>query len=559
MRFRTVALTFLVAVLSCSALARDVQQGQVDRLFDQWDNRESPGFAIGVFRDGETVYTRGYGMADLDHGIPNTPETVFFIGSMGKQFTVASVLQLEAEGKLSLDDDVRKHVPELHEFDEPITIRHLIHHTSGLRDFLNLALIAGRIDETFSDVQWLNDKHVLDMVSRQRGLNFPTGTSMMYCNTGYFLMSLICERVGGKKAPEYVVEHLTKPLGMTHTYAVEDARRTIPNRAYGYVGAEGGVRTNAVAYGAPGPAGLWSSVNDLGKWAHAFLTDGIGVPGTVDKMLEKGMLKSGRRIPYAGGVVLGDDRGLRIIEHGGGYPGYMCDMVHYPDYGYSFVCLANAPADPTGKCRQMARIYLGRFMDPEPEKPSAAEAAGADDPSKYDSYAGDYKLDIGQTFTIVSEGGALYLTVKQAPVKFKLEHVSGTKYGNKEIGAEVEFLPDEQGKVDKLKVYQGGGQYDGKRLPKVTLTPEELGEYVGSYTSEELDATYRVMVEGEELKAKMPRGDTVSMQCVGDKSHWVTAGGFPLQIDFTRDESGKVTGFTLSDSGRAAGIECTRE
>jgi hypothetical protein len=383
---------------------------------------------------------------------------------------------------------------------------------------------------------------------------------MMYCNTGYFLMSLICEKVGGKKAPEYVVEHLTKPLGMTHTYAVEDARRTIPNRAYGYVGAEGGVRTNTVAYGAPGPAGLWSSANDLGKWAHAFLTDGIGVPGTVDKMLEKGVLKSGRKIPYAGGVVLGDHRGLRTIEHGGGYPGFVCDMVHYPDYGYSFVCLSNAPtADPTGKCRQMAEIYLGRFMDPEPQKAAAPEGAGADDPSKYDSYAGDYKLDIGPTFTIVSEGGALYLTVKEAPVKFKLEYVSGTKYAAKEVSAEIEFLPDEAGKVDKLKLYQSGGEFEGKRLPPVTLTPEELQELTGSYTSDELDATYRVLVEKDELKARMPRGNTVGMQPVGDKSHWVTTGGFPLQMDFTRDESGKVNGFKLSDSGRAAGIEFTRE
>jgi CubicO group peptidase (beta-lactamase class C family) len=273
--------TVAIALALCAGLAaaRDMGSVEVDALFTRWDKPGSPGCAVGVFENGRAVYTRGYGLADLDHSIPNTPDTVFFIGSMGKQFTAACILLLAEEGKLSLDDDVRKYVPELHEFVKPITIRQLIHHTSGLRDFMNLAIQAGHIDTTLTDVAWLSDESVLDMTVHQTSLNFPPGAAISYSNTGYFLLSVICQRLTKRSAPDLAVERLTAPLGMDSTFPVVDARRTIPGRAYGYVPDGIGYRSVAVAYSAPGPAGLWSTVNDLGKWGWALMSDRIGRSG----------------------------------------------------------------------------------------------------------------------------------------------------------------------------------------------------------------------------------------------------------------------------------------
>jgi CubicO group peptidase (beta-lactamase class C family) len=553
------ACLWLLTLVAAPLARADLRTEQVDKLFEAWDHDDTPGCAIGVFHDGEQVYARGYGMADLDHGIRNTRDTAFFIGSMGKQFTVASILQLEAEGKLSLDDDVRKHIPELHDFGEPITLRHLIHHTSGLRDFLNLGLISGRSDPALDDVAWLEDKAILDLICRQRTLNFATGSEEEYSNTGYFLLGEVCERLTGQDVADYAVERLTRPLGMDHTYAVADGRQVIPNRAYGYEGDASGFRSHAVGWGAVGPAGIWSSAADLGKWAHALLNDGIGKPGTVAKTLERGTLRDGTRIDYAGGLVLGRYRGLRMVQHGGGYPGYVCNMVHFPAQGYSFVCLANAPGfDPTGKCLEMAAIYLAAEMEPAPEPAKPVETANAAPPADPGALAGEYLLDVGVAFSIEVAGDKLSLLVKGTEERAPLEHVSGTTYALREAEAEITFTLGADGKVEAITLVQRGQSIGGKPLAAVSVAASDLEALAGEYYSDELDATYRIVVEGGKLRMRTPRGDMRDLSPIADRDHWTSGASFPLQLVVKRDGAGSVTGLEIGDNARARGILFSR-
>lgn len=559
MRCATPAGLLLLACALTSLARADMRSSQVDRLFEAWDRSDAPGCAIGVFHDGEQVYARGYGMADLDHRIRNSRDTAFFIGSMGKQFTVASILQLEAEGKLSRDDDVRKHVPELCDFGEPITLRHLIHHTSGLRDFLNLGLISGRSDPGLSDVAWLEDKAILDLICRQRTLNFPTGTAEEYSNTGYFLLGEICERLTGRNVAEYAVENLARPLGMDHTYAVPDGRQVIPNRAYGYEGDAGDFRTHALGWGAVGPAGIWSSAADMGKWAHALLNDGVGKPGTVATMLERGTLRDGKRIDYAGGLVLGRYRGLRMIQHGGGYPGYVCNMVHFPEQGYSFVCLANAPGlDPTGKCLEMAAIYLAAVMEPAPATPEPVEEPATAPPSDPGAFAGEYLLDVGVTFAIEVAGDKLSLLVKGTEERVPLTFVRDTTYALAAADAEITFTLDAGGKVEAITLVQRGQRIGGKPLGAVEVPESQLELLSGEYYSEELDATYRLLIEEGSLRMRTPRGDVRDLSPVADGDHWTSGAPFPLRLVVRHDEAGRISGLEVGDSGRARGIVFAR-
>ncbi len=312
---------------------------QTDKIFAKWDSTASPGCALSVIGDGQIIYKRGYGMANLDHDVPITAETAFHVASVSKQFTAAAILLLAQDGKLSLDDDVRKFITELPDFGVRISIKHLIYHTSGLRDQWNLLGLAG----WRYSLDLITDDDVLELISHQKDLNFKPGEKHVYCNTGYTLLAQIVKRVSGQSFREFTTNRIFKPLDMRSTHFRDDHAEIVKHVAYGYVEGESGngYRLSVTNFDTVGATSLLTTVEDLAHWDENFYNPRVGGPVFLAQQLQRGKLNNGKELDYAAGLEHGKYRGLRTIDHGGGDAGYRADLLRFPDQHFSVACLCN--------------------------------------------------------------------------------------------------------------------------------------------------------------------------------------------------------------------------
>src|SRR5690348_1083251 len=360
-----VQAALVASTAHAQSLTPDVTK-RVDGIFAKWDHHDSPGCALGVYRDGNVVYKHGYGMANLNDDVPITPATVFHVASMSKQFTAASIVLLAQQGKLSLDDDVRKYLPELPDFGEKITIRHLVHHTSGLRDQWALLGLAGwRYSRDL-----ITNEDVMSVMTRQKELNFKPGERHVYCNTGYTLMGLIVKRVSGMSLREFTTKNIFEPLGMTHTHFRDDHAEIIKHDAVGYEQEPGKpFEISITNFDTVGATSLHTTVEDLQKWDENFYHPTVGGDAFVRQMLERGKLNNGEQLDYAFGLVLEKYKGLSTVGHGGADAGYRSDMTRFPEQHFSVAVLCNsAETFPGALAQQVADIVLAKEI-------KAAEAA----------------------------------------------------------------------------------------------------------------------------------------------------------------------------------------
>ncbi|HET7229744.1 MAG TPA: serine hydrolase domain-containing protein, partial [Longimicrobium sp.] len=361
-----------LALLAVPAAAQPDPAARVDSLFAAWNKPESPGCAVGVSRNGRTVLSRAYGSANLEYGIPNTPATVFEAGSVSKQFTAAAIVRLARQGKLSLDDDVRRHLPEVPDYGTPITLRNLLNHTSGLRDWGTVMQLAGWPRGT----RIYTHAHVLDVVSRQRSLNFTPGSEYSYSNTGYNLLAIVVERVSGMSFAEFTRRELFEPLGMTRTEWRDDFTRTVKGRASAYTWENGAWHLQMPFENVHGNGGLLTTVDDLLKWNTALDS---GTIAGLDTLETRGVLSSGRRIDYALGLTIGEFRGVREVSHSGATAAYRAYLARYPEAGVSVALLCNAAnTTPELALRSAALFMADRLRTesrPAPAAPVAVEAA----------------------------------------------------------------------------------------------------------------------------------------------------------------------------------------
>ncbi|HJS74137.1 MAG TPA: serine hydrolase, partial [Vicinamibacteria bacterium] len=383
------------ALLWVTVLALGSADSRVDAIFQEYDRPGSPGCAIGVYRDGSLSYARGFGFSNLDHEVPIEPSTVFYVGSVSKQFTAMSVALAAREGKLSLDDPVRKYLPELPDFGKPITIRHFLHHTGGLREKWDLLEMSGWRD---GDVVTLDD--VLERVSRQKELNFPPGTEHLYNNTGYDLISIVVQRATGKTLSEYAREHIFEPLGMKDTRFVDDRRLVIPRRATGYSrAADGRFQVDMPNLTTTGSGSLYTTVLDLALWDESFYSGKLGGKDLVTLVETPGTLTDGTKLTYAFGLSVEIDHGLRRVEHGGALVGYRAQITRYPEKHFSVAVLCNvASARPGELASRIAEIYLG--LPPEASEDTEDPEPPPYEPEELASYFGTYEspeLDVRWT------------------------------------------------------------------------------------------------------------------------------------------------------------------
>jgi CubicO group peptidase (beta-lactamase class C family) len=439
---------------------------KVDKLFAQWDKPDSPGCVLGVIKDGKLVYKRGYGSANLDYNVPLSSESVFYIASTSKQFTAASILLLVRRGVISLDDDIRKYFPELPRYEAPITVNHLVHHTSGVRDYLELMGMAGRkMDEPFGN------EEAVELIARQKGLNFKPGERFLYSNSNYVLMAETVRRASGKSLREFADENIFRPLGMTNTHFNDDRTAVVKNRVVSYAPiGNGRFRQFVKTIEAMGDGNLLTTVEDLAKWDQNFYDNKVGGDGFSRQMLARTKINNGEEIPYAFGLGNEEYKGLKAVAHGGGFMGFRTEMIRFPEQRLTVVCLCNiGAANPGALARQVAELYLADQIKPAEAKPNSPQAAP-------------------------------------------------------------------------------------KPPQTLTLTAEQLTEYTGAYYSEELDATYRIVIEEGSLFIKARNSPRVGLVS-HTKDEFRRLGA---TFSFTRNDQRQITGFALS-GGRAKGIQFVRK
>jgi len=557
---RLALLASLLAALPLSASSASgaaVQQPaakaletRVDALFAKWNKPGVPGAALVVVRDGKVVLRKAYGMADIERGVRMSPDAILNAGSVTKQFTAFSIELLAQEGRLALGDDVHKYLPELPDFGKAITLRHLLQHTSGLRDPINLMVLGGwRLDDI------VTEDDTLAIIGRQRALNFTPGDEYLYSNAGYNLLAEVVKRVSGKPLAAFVRERIFAPLGMKHSSFREDYRSLVPGRALSYQAApEGGGYLNVPEnHAGVGPGGLLTTVDDLALWDRNFYDAKVGGKDLIARMQETTPLNDGKPNRYASGLFIENYRGRKLVEHSGGIGGYRSVLARYPDQGLSVILLANGSDVSTVSLgRKVADLYLDGATADGPAEPAAAPASARAvdiDPARFDALLGYYALTPQEGMTIAREGGILTARVSGQDA-FRLYPTAEREYFLKVVDARVSFnAPGADGVVAGLVLHQDGRDVPAAR--SATPLPPKAEDYTGEFYSDELHVLYTVALKDGHLVLTHPRG-TVPLDYTG-KDSFVAA--FPIaQVRYQCAPQAGCSGFSVTN-GRVRGLQ----
>ena len=557
MSLRTlVPLALLLVALPITLIAQDAPDipdmagavAEVDSTFEDWDSTDTPGCAVGVAHDGQQLLTRAYGMADLEHHVPNTPSTIFEAGSVSKQFTTAAIILLAMDGELSLDDDVREYVPELPDYGETITIRHLMTHTSGLRDWGSVASVSGwgRSNRTH------DHEHVIDILERQGALNFAPGERYSYSNSGYNLMAIIVSRVSDRSFAEFSEARIFEPLGMTSTEWRDDYTRIVEGRSQAYSGSAGDdtFSINQPIEHVHGNGGLLTTVGDLLIWNDALDTGRLGGGQFVEKMQDQGQLNNGREISYASGLRFGTDHGLTLINHTGATSGYRAFLGRYPEQDLSVSLLCNVTGVSPGSLgSRVGEVFLGDAAEEEDDAlPEGVELSVEELEDKAGTYIDPVNhrpttLEV-EDDTLRIEGGTPL--IPQSDTEFQV----GTS------DRMFVFESADQSARSAIQVTVEG--YEEERLePVAAFDPDEeaLDAFTGTYYSEDAETTLHIEREEGELVAERRPDDDFEFSPAYTDAFEVSGLGI---VRFFRDEEGTVTEFALS-RGRIYDLRFHRE
>jgi CubicO group peptidase (beta-lactamase class C family) len=535
------ALSAGVAFVAAVSLEQTPPAARVDDIFKEFTAPGSPGCTAGVYQGARIVHKGAYGMANLDHDVKLTPGSVFHVASVSKQFTATAILLLAADGTLSLDDEVRKFIPELPDFGERITIRHLANHTSGIRDQWDLLGLAGwRYSRDL-----ITDDDVLQLLSRQKDVNFKPGERHLYSNSGYTLLAVIVSRASKQSFREFTSERIFKPLGMDHTHFRNDFNEIVKDQAYGYARTATGYRLSVTNFDTAGATSLLTTVEDLAKWNANFDTGAVGTPSLISALLTRGVLNDGRPIDYAVGISHGMYRGVPTVSHGGADAGYRSMFMRFPEQKLGVAVLCNlASANPGLLAQRVADLFLGDTLKPvaAPPQPDASPEVAVT-PEQLAAVAGLYwnNPDSPPRRFIVQEGrlhsvtpplplkslgGGRFVAMTGPPVTVAFEMVNGsaTRVRIAPPGATVEDLP---------------------RAEPYAPTAADLAAFAGTYRSDEIEAIYRMVVRDGNLRLERLKATPAPLTpLVADTF------ASPLGIiRFVRGEGNRVTGFVL-DGGR---------
>lgn len=529
-------------------IASSIWTEEVDLRFAAWDRPESPGCALAVYRDGEIVYQRGYGMAHLEHGVPITPRTVFHVASISKQVTAFLTALLAREGRLALDADLREYLPEL-PAGPAITLRHILHHTSGLRDQWDLLSLAGF---RAADLKTTGD--ILRLATRQKGLNFDTGTRFQYINTGYTLLAVAIERVTGRTLRQAAEEWIFGPLGMRGTLFQDDHREVIPHRAQAYSrDGAGRVVIDMPDYETVGPTGLLSTVEDFARWERNFLDPTVGDAELLRLVATPGLLDDGRPTSYGLGLVAGTYRGLPTLEHAGGDAGYRAHFLRFPEQRFAVAVFANFGEVQPGKlAHEVADICLAGLLSEESGAGDVlawagrALGLGSLSAEELESMAGPYREATGGIhFRVEHRGGRLFL-IAPGEIEYELAPLGQGRF--RFLGSDVDclFQRPEGASRWRIAVFHGGAETASCEQVDAAAPglDGQAAAYAGAYWSDELEALYTVVDRDGELFLERPRSAPAALRVQAPDQF--SDGPGRLHLRFLRDAAGQVEGLTVS-------------
>jgi CubicO group peptidase (beta-lactamase class C family) len=523
---------------------------KVDAFLSQWDKNDMPGCGVSAIKDGRPVYKRAFGLANLDYDVPNTTSTLFNLASASKPFTAMSIALLAQQGKLSLDDDIRKYLPEMPKYDETVTIRHLLYHTSGIREYQALFLFSGLGTENA-----YSDKDILNMLARQKNISFAPGTKHQYSNSNYHLLGIIVSRVSGKSLRAFAEENIFKPLGMKNTLFFDDRNEIVKNRAAGYmVGPDKKVRVRASLFALVGGGGVLTTVEDLSLWDQNFYQPKVGNKETIELLTTPGTLKSGEKIKYALGLFRNEYKGLPVFKHSGNMSGYRAQLITFPEQKFTAIALCNNSAIfPSVIVEKLADIYLEGQL--KPEAPSAKKEKEAESlppavplPEK-DAlrYAGVYaSRESGSAFRLSLKDGKLInsgLFKNETPVM----PVSENRFLMAADNNKFVLIPvlNASGAISEIKLIMNGGKPDVFVPVKPPFdSMQQLSEYAGTYYSDELNVDHKLTLQGNNLVLQI--GENFENRLNAAYADYFTIQGGVINLTFNRDDKGKITGFVFN-------------
>jgi len=529
----------------------------IDWILSRRVSADMPGLALAVVQDGRVVFKQGWGLASLDYRVPITPSTVFHVASVSKQFTAFAIALLAQQGKLSVDDDIRKHLPEMHDFGKTITLRGLLHHTSGLRDQWDLLVLAGwRMDDV------ITQQDILAMLRRQQELNFAPGEEHLYCNSGYTLLGEIAARVSGKSLADFTRAEIFEPLGMTNTHFHPDHEEVVPNMAYSYSPAgAGGYKKSVLSYANVGATSLFTTAEDLARWIVNFEDARVGGFEVGRQMQEKGKLNSGKEIDYGFGLAVGELRKARSISHGGADAGYRSHLLWLPEHRFGVAVLSNLGSMDVGGVAEMAAgVFLHPKLAPLPARTRTAptdarpKTAIAVNPAMLERYAGKYRGDSGRVISIVREGDRLKGDLSAGSMQ-TLTPTGEHEFSAPEIKARVVFANLESGKAKQYTLETGEQKRVYRRIDPADEAAPQLQDYAGDYRSEELEMSCGIQVkEGRLIVLHRRHGEIPMRQNGRDRFSAQNLG----LVAFERGPDGKVAGLKVT-TGRVRNLRFARQ
>jgi len=563
MRRRLTLLAAALVTASSTASAqhivgtRDARALRADSVFQRFDRTDSPGCALGVYQDGKVLYARGYGMASLEHGVALSPRSVLDVGSISKQFTAMAILMLQKEGKLSLDDPIRKYIPEMPAYADKITLRRALSQTSGLRD---LYTMWGQTGRTFAG----DTIDALRVITRSAEPNYEPGARYLYTNSGWILAAQIVYRLTGKTLAQFAEERIFAPLGMQDTRYLADAAAMIPNLATGYAPRQGssGFRVARSAYDGAimGAGAVHTSVEDFGRWLNNYDAATVGGRDIIETMTTATKLNdgspatSGPTQAYAVGLSVGTLRGLRVVSHGGSWAGYRGHFFRFPDQRFAVATFCNlTTSGPDSLARKVAGIYLGDRMQPDSARAwttALAAAPRAELPAaSLRALAGVWRhVERGEVRRTRLVGDTLFSIAGE---RTRMVPLDGGRF-RVGPGTEVRFDGDEPA-PSRMIVRTTGETVTFTRADTAALTPAQVAEYAGSYRNDEVEATHTWKVEKGELVLYV--NDRRLGVLEPSYKDGFTRGG--SVIDVQRDAKGRITGFVV-EAGRVRHLRFTR-
>ncbi len=505
MKHTIVSLVIAISFFSAKAQESIPQQASIDSIFSKWYSPNSPGGSVGIIKDGELIFAKGYGMANLDYNIPNESKTVFLIASTSKQFTAASIILLSQQGKLSLDDKLSRYFPNFPSYANDITIQHLLNHTSGIRDYIILARLSGlTVDDYYTD------KTVERLLTSQEELNFTPGDEYLYSNSGYWLLGQIVEKASNFTLAEFAKKNIFDVLEMNDTHFHNNHNQIVKNRASGYrPDRKGGYFIYNTKLNMIGDGGVFTNVNDLAKWDAAFYNSKSFNQGFWKQMTENGILNNGNKIPYANGLNTKTYKGLKVISHSGSFVGYKAELIRLPEAQFSVVVLANrTDSDPTQMAYKIVDLFLKdkfktekRVVTKKPKSTNKKVAFITLSNKELKAFEGDYwnekskfsrKLEVrNDTLNYVRPNGRAT----------KIRPIAKNEFQMISPRIPVFLTINTKGKVKEFSIKLPNAEpatfVAYKRI--TTFSKADLKIFSGDYYSAELDAVYSLKIKNNSI------------------------------------------------------------